>query len=202
MYKINKISIIFSLLVVLTFIFIYSKVDFKFLGLGIHTYKSNNSSIDYFYKRADKINKSYKFMKSENSKNKAVDKEWRLEIDSINLKAKISEGTDQNTLNKYIGHFENTKKETGNIGLAAHNRGYKVNYFQNIKNLKLGDRINYFYNGKKYIYEVYEKRIILDTDWTVLENKKNELTLITCVENKDEYRRCIKAKKIYNSEDM
>lgn len=202
MYKINKISIIFSLLVVLTFIFIYSKVDFKFLGLGIDTYKSNNSSIDYFYKRADKINKSYKFMKSENSKNKAVDKEWRLEIDSINLKAKISEGTDQNTLNKYIGHFENTKKETGNIGLAAHNRGYKVNYFQNIKNLKLGDRINYFYNGKKYIYEVYEKSIILDTDWTVLENKKNELTLITCVENKDEYRRCIKAKKIYNSEDM
>ena len=53
---------------VLTFIFIYSKVDFKFLGLGIDTYKSNNSSIDYFYKRADKINKSYKFMKSENSK--------------------------------------------------------------------------------------------------------------------------------------
>ena len=97
---------------VLTFIFIYSKVDFKFLGLGIDTYKSNNSSIDYFYKRADKINKSYKFMKSENSKNKAIDKEWRLEIDSINLKAKISEGTDQNTLNKYIGHFENTKKET------------------------------------------------------------------------------------------
>lgn len=187
---------------VLTFIFIYSKVDFKFLGLGIDTYKSNNSSIDYFCKRADKINKSYKFMKSENSKNKAIDKEWRLEIDSINLKAKISEGTDQNNLNKYIGHFENTKKETGNIGLAAHNRGYKVNYFQNIKNLKLGDRINYFYNGKKYIYEVYEKRIILDTDWTVLENKKNELTLITCVENKDEYRRCIKAKKIYNSEDM
>ena len=125
-----------------------------------------------------------------------------LEIPKIGVSAPIKEGTDWETMKEYIGHFENTKKETGNIGLAAHNRGYKVNYFQNIKNLKLGDRINYFYNGKKYIYEVYEKRIILDTDWTVLENKKNELTLITCVENKDEYRRCIKAKKIYNSEDM
>ena len=36
----------------------------------------------------------------------------------------------------YIGHFEETKKDIGNIGLAAHNRGYKNNYFQNLKELK------------------------------------------------------------------
>lgn len=91
------------------------------------------TQINYFNKITDNIDKNYKLIVDSNREVKSQDKEWRLEISSINLKAKISEGTDSKTLNKYIGHFENTKKENGNIGLAAHNRGYKVNYFKNIK---------------------------------------------------------------------
>lgn len=119
---------------------------------------------------------------------------WQLEIPAINLNAVISEGTSQQTLNQYIGHFEKTQKENGNIGLAAHNRGYKVNYFQNLKQLKTGDEIRYSYNGLEKIYEVEKHRIIKDTDWEYLENTEdNRLTLITCVENQPEYRRCIQA---------
>ena len=71
---------------------------------------------------------------------------WHLEIPKINLKAEIREGTDSENLNKYIGHFEETVKENGNIGLAAHNRGYKVNYFENLKKLEKGDKIFYYFN--------------------------------------------------------
>ena len=100
-------------------------------------------------------------------------------------------------MDDYIGHFEDTQKEDGNIGLAAHNRGYKNNYFENIKYLKEGDRINYHYNGYSKEYTVEKQMIIKDTDWTNLKNtNENKITLITCVENQKEYRRCIQAKEI------
>lgn len=121
---------------------------------------------------------------------------WQLEIGSIGLKAEISEGTTQEVLNKYIGHFENTSKETGNIGLAAHNRGYEVNYFERLKELKQGDEIKYQYNQYQNVYEVYKNIIIKDDDWEKLEQtEENMLTLITCVENQPEYRRCVQARE-------
>lgn len=119
---------------------------------------------------------------------------WQIEIPAISLVANIEEGTDKDVLNQYVGHFITTQKENGNIGLAAHNRGYEVNYFQDLKLLKKGDEIKYRYNGFKKIYEVEKCRIIKDTEWEYLENTEdNRLTLITCVENQPEYRRCIQA---------
>ena len=47
---------------------------------------------------------------------------WKIEIPKINLIAPIGEGTSMEVMNKYVGHFENTEKWNGNIGLAAHNR--------------------------------------------------------------------------------
>lgn len=121
-------------------------------------------------------------------------KEWKLEIPKINLSANISEGTDKKTLDEFIGHFEESNKISGNICLAAHNRGYKVNYFEKLKELEIGDKIYYTYNENKRVYEVTTKTIIKDTEWEKLENTKdNRLTLITCVENEPQYRRCIQA---------
>ena len=97
-------------------------------------------------------------------------------------------------MDKFVGHFEETTKTNGNVGLAAHNRGYPVNYFKNIKQLKEGDEINYKYYEYEKSYIVVENKIIKDTDWKSLENtKENRITLITCVENEPEYRRCIQA---------
>lgn len=119
---------------------------------------------------------------------------WQIEIPAISLVANIEEGTDKDVLNQYVGHFITTQKENGNIGLAAHNRGYEVNYFQDLKLLKKGDEIKYRYNEFEKIYEVEKCRIIKDTEWEYLENTEdNRLTLITCVENQPEYRRCIQA---------
>ena len=58
---------------------------------------------------------------------------WQIEIPKINLVAPIAEGTSANIMNEYVGHFAETPKNKGNIGLAAHNRGYKVNYFARFK---------------------------------------------------------------------
>lgn len=131
----------------------------------------------------------------EAEKEEAKEKEiWQIEIPNISLIANIAEGTTKEILNQYVGHFKETQKENGNIGLAAHNRGYEVNYFQNLKLLKEGDEIKYKHNEFEKIYEVEKNRIIKDTDWGYLENtEENRLTLITCVENEPEYRRCIQA---------
>lgn len=128
----------------------------------------------------------------ETEKVEEVKDEWTLKIPVINLEAPISEGTDSETLNKFVGHFEDTDIFDGNIGLAAHNRGYPVNYFQNIKRLKKGDEIYYKHNGKERVYVVDKIEVIKDTDWTNLQKtKENKITLVTCVEDAPMYRRCI-----------
>ena len=122
---------------------------------------------------------------------------WKLEIPKINLEADINYGTTEETMNKYIGHFDETKFWNGNIGLAAHNRGYPVNYFGKLKELTTGDEIIYttVFGIKKYKVEIITK--ISDTDWSYLENTKdNRITLITCVENEPSYRRCIQGVEI------
>lgn len=122
---------------------------------------------------------------------------WQIEIPKINLIAPIAEGTSENIMNEHVGHFEETPKNRGNIGLAAHNRGYKVNYFSNLKLLEKGDLIIYSYKGEISKYSVNETGIIKDTDWSKLEKtKEDKLTLITCLENKPEYRRYVQAIKL------
>jgi len=119
---------------------------------------------------------------------------WYLEIPSINLKAKINEGTTKEIMDEYIGHFEETSKFDGNVGLAAHNRGYKNNYFENLKKVKKDDIIFYYYNGQNKKYRVISNSIIEDTDWSIFEQTQdNIITLVTCVENEPTYRRCVQA---------
>lgn len=117
---------------------------------------------------------------------------WQIEIPVISLKAQIAEGTDKETLDKYVGHFEITQKTEGNIGLAAHNRGYPVNYFAKLKDLKEGDEIVYTYGNFKKTYVVTKNIKISDIDWSHLQNtEENKITLITCIANEPAYRRCV-----------
>ena len=120
--------------------------------------------------------------------------DWYVEIPNINLKANISDGTSQEVMDDFVGHFDETSKWEGNVGLAAHNRGYKNNYFENLKYLKEGDKIYYYFQGNIREYIVNKHIIIEDTDWINLENTQdNTITLITCVENEPNYRRCVQA---------
>ena len=133
-------------------------------------------------------------IKNKETEEKNTEDIWYIEIPTINLKADIREGTKKETLDDYVGHFEETPKIEGNVALAAHNRGYKHNYFENLKKLKEGDSVLYYYKNISKEYKVKRIAIIKDTDWKSLENtKENMITLITCVENQPEYRRCIQA---------
>ena len=117
---------------------------------------------------------------------------WYIQIDKVSLKAPIQEGTTREILDDYVGHFEESSKDLGNICLAAHNRGYKNNYFSRLKELQEGDEIKYTYNDIEKTYIVTKHEIIKNTDWSNLEpTEENIITLITCVENEPEYRRCI-----------
>lgn len=97
-------------------------------------------------------------------------------------------------LNNTVGHFEETPITLGNIGLAGHNRGYEKNYFQRLKNVKKGEEIKYKYNDFEKTYIIDTIEIIKNTNWNYLENtQENKITLITCVENEPDYRRCVQA---------
>lgn len=122
---------------------------------------------------------------------------WRIFISKINLDAPILEGTSQEVLRRGVGHFSSTSKWDGNVALAAHNRGYKYNFFQEIKRLELGDTVVYQTEQGTRTYEVTWKKAIKETDISCLKDTKdNQLTLITCLENMPEYRICIQAKEI------
>lgn len=122
---------------------------------------------------------------------------WRVEIPKIGINAPIKSGTTQDVLATAVGHFPETNKWNGNVALAGHNRGYNCNFFQNIKKLKVGDSI--FYHTEKGVreYKVVVNKIIYQTDWTYIQDTKdNRITLITCVENMFEYRRCVQAVEV------
>ena len=116
-----------------------------------------------------------------------------LTINSIGLSdAPIKDGTELSVLAETIGHFKETPYFSGNICLAAHNRGYNKNFFQNLKDIEMGDEIIYKtkYSEQKYI--VSEINEIEETDLSVLNSTgNNQLTLITCIENKSTKRLCV-----------
>lgn len=124
---------------------------------------------------------------------------WRIKIPKLRLDAPITEGTSAESLRRTVGHFEETDKWKGNVALAGHNRGYRCNFFQEIKNLEKGDIIIYCTKKGERKYQVVVNTVIKETDWKYIQNTKdNRITLITCEKNKREYRRCIQAVEIKN----
>lgn len=117
-----------------------------------------------------------------------------IQIEKIGLKAPIKEGTEEETLNKYVGHFTETALLDGNVCFAAHNRGYENNYFENLHKLENGDKINYITKFQEKSYKVVNIKEIKDTDVSVLEGTEdNRITLITCIANKGDKRLCVQA---------
>ena len=181
--------------------------------ISITPNKININSISNLFKRnlvlvelnSNNINQETKenipLVKNQNNNNEQIINEtqekiknvnWKITIPQISLEAEISEGTRKEVMDKFVGHFEETTKTSGNVGLAAHNRGYKVNYFSNLKKVKEDDEIIYQYQDYKKTYVVTKNVVIKDIDWSYLQNtKENKITLITCIENEPNYRRCV-----------
>lgn len=196
--SINTISFIISIIILIMincFNLFFGNFDFKStpiiknFGTNIIEVKFESNTVSQRTKEENIEAKQNNIQNNHTPTNKI---EWKLIIPAISLEAEISEGTTKEVMNKYVGHFIETSKTSGNIGLAAHNRGYEVNYFENLKNLKEKDEIQYIYKNFKEEYIVEKNIIIKDTNWDYLKpTNQNTITLITCVENEPEYRRCI-----------
>ena len=122
---------------------------------------------------------------------------WAIFIPENNSIEKLHGGTDLNTLEKGVGHFQETTKEKGNICLAGHNIGITVSPFIHIHKLEKSDLLYYKYNGKTYKYILDFKKEIKDTDFTYIKNtKENCLTIITCIVGKKDKRLVLRFNRI------
>ena len=161
-----------------------------------------NRELSSFQKEATSITESdikKEIKSSEKTNTNQVDNtiKWRIKIPKLKMDVQIREGTTQPILKVGVGHFENTSKWNGNVGLAGHNRGYKCDFFRDIHKLELDDIIIYLSGKKERKYRVTMNKVIKETNWKYLEDTEdNRITLITCESNKREYRRCIQAIEI------
>lgn len=181
---INLISFFVSVVIFLV-------LNFCFLGV-------NTNPVENLFNIISDIKNEKEQVSSELLKDEVIELgNWYVEIPKINLKAPIAEGTDMDTLKAKVGHFSETSKTEGNVGLAAHNRGYENNFFENLKKVNIDDEIIYIYENYKKTYVIDKIEIIKNTDWSYLEkSEENKITLITCVENEPLYRRCVQATEL------
>ena len=185
-FKSNKIFLILVILILFTIFLSLIVINNKIKSINQISNISSNIN-----------NEETKYSLNNLSNSKETDNNIisYLSIPSISLeKAPIKEGIDEVTLNEYIGHFPSTSKIDGNIGLAAHNRGYKNNYFMNINKLQDGDEIIYRVDDIIKKYKV-EKKIEIDSyDWSYLnQTADNRITLITCIDNSPTKRLVVQA---------
>lgn len=185
-FKSNKIFLILVILILFTIFLSLIVINNKIKSINQISNISSNIN-----------NEETKYSLNNLSNSKETDNNILsyLSIPSISLeKAPIKEGIDEITLNEYIGHFPSTSKTDGNIGLAAHNRGYKNNYFMNINKLQDGDEIIYRVDDIIKKYKV-EKKIEIDSyDWSYLnQTADNRITLITCIDNSPTKRLVVQA---------
>lgn len=119
-----------------------------------------------------------------------------LKIPSLNVNVKVYQGTDDKTLAKGAGHFEDTSIWDGNCAIAGHNRGANC-YFGEIHNLNVGDTITLTTRLGTRTYAVTSVNKISDTDNSLLApTAENSVTLFTCVRNQRAYRWAVRAVEV------
>ncbi len=120
-----------SLIAVILVIFIFGSVNLAYESLQTSNNTQENRREETHVIEKEEMNKviEEKVINIEEETEKMLEETnnleqelWQIEIPSINLIAPIAQGTSQEVMYKYVGHFENTAFWKGNIGLAAHNR--------------------------------------------------------------------------------
>ncbi len=126
-----------------------------------------------------------------------ADPEFSVVIPKIGANARVIANVDAGNYQGYIealklgvAHAEGTvyPGQVGNSFLFAHSVGnfWEVNrwnaVFYLLRELEPGDEVNVFYKGERYIYQVYEKRVVGPSDVSYLSARADfpKLTLQTC----------------------
>jgi sortase A len=102
-----------------------------------------------------------------------------LRIPRIRLEVPVLEGTDELTLNRGVGHIEETAKPgtDGNAGIAGHRDGF----FRGLKDVAPGDAIELVTSSTTEVYRIERTWIVDPEDVSVLDpTPARSLTLVTC----------------------
>jgi len=102
-----------------------------------------------------------------------------LRIPRLGLEVPVLEGTDEWTLDRAVGHIEDTARpdEPGNVGIAGHRDGY----FRVLKDIVEGDILEVALPGEVHRYRVGRLSIVDPADVDVLAPTGGpRLTLVTC----------------------
>lgn len=118
-----------------------------------------------------------------------------IEIEALDLKYAVLEGTGSHELSCGIGHILDTAGigETGNCVLAGHNGSRHGVFFTSLHTLEVGDVIKLTdKKGNRYFYQAESMEVVGPYDNSVKEQgEEAELTLITCA-NKGTMRLIVK----------
>ena len=115
----------------------------------------------------------------ESLKQKSSDPLAVLRIPKIGLEVAVLDGTDDLTLNRAVGHIEDTPKpgENGNVGIAGHRDGF----FRGLKDVAPGDTMELETLAGKQTYRVNDIWIVNPEDIHVLDPTPGRaLTLVAC----------------------
>ena len=102
-----------------------------------------------------------------------------LRIPRIGLEVAVLEGTDDWTLNRAVGHIEDTARPgaSGNAGIAGHRDGF----FRGLKDIRTGDGIEIETVGRVERYQVERTWVVDPEDVSVLDpTTVPSITLVTC----------------------
>jgi len=102
-----------------------------------------------------------------------------IHIPSVKIEAPVLKGTDDWTLDRGIGHIDDTPLpgEAGNIGLAGHRDGF----FRGLKDVKVCDRLDLQTTTETTGYLIERIWIVPPEDVTVLDpTPESAVTLVTC----------------------
>jgi sortase A len=102
-----------------------------------------------------------------------------LRIARVGIEAPVLEGTDDATLNRGVGHIEDTAVPgaSGNIGLAGHRDGF----FRALKDISVGDALDVETTAGLTHYRVQRTWIVDPDDVSVLDPTSTpSVTLVTC----------------------
>ena len=117
-------------------------------------------------------------------------------IARVGLVCKVYEGATDTSMSKGAGHYSSSGLFTGNVGLFGHNRGSHP-YFGELRNVKIGDIVEYKTSIGTKTYEVVFTGSISYTDYSYLnEMGDNRITLITCIANQPSLRLCVQAVEV------
>jgi len=102
-----------------------------------------------------------------------------LRIPKIGLEVAVLDGTDDLTLNRAVGHIENTARpgEPGNVGIAGHRDGF----FRGLKDVVRGDTMELETLSGQETYRVADIWIVRPEDVQVLDpTPEPAITLVAC----------------------